>query len=115
MEDTTRTVERVLDAIRDLRQTYDEAIPIEMRIEVDGMGKGIFDHVRKEMRRRPDDYLNVGLVQIRSGGKPRKGERSPNRRSHYWFALRERFEQDDITLIADDKLQAQLVTIRYTE
>lgn len=98
-QSTTETTGHVVEKARDF--------PGQFTIRVDGVGvgAGVVDRLVE---------LGWPAIDMQAGSAPIDRERFKNARAEWYWGLRERFEQGDIDLDADDDdLAAQLGALRY--
>lgn len=78
----------------------------EIRVDGVGVGGGVVDQLNEQ---------GYDVVDMQAGGAAVDSEHFLNARAEWYWALRERFEADDIDIDPDDDdLAAQLGSIRYT-
>jgi len=95
---TTETTGRVINAIRDHHAA-------ETRVDGVGVGGGVVDELLEQ---------GYDVVDMQSGAAAADNQHYANARAEWWWGLRERFEQGDIDLDADDdQLAAQLGAMKY--
>lgn len=93
-----------------VRQAREESA-LEVHIDADGLGAGVFDSARAE--------LGDVVKEMRGGMRaPFQPERFLNARAEWFWALREALDPtnpDAIALPDDDELRAQLTAIRWSQ
>lgn len=95
---TTETTGRVIAAQRDTKAD-------EIRVDGVGVGAGVVDQLTEK---------GYAVLDMQAGAKARNPEKFANARAEWFWGLRERFETDGIAIDpADDKLAAQLGSIKY--
>lgn len=95
---TTETTGRVVVAKREMNAH-------EIRVDGVGVGGGVVDQLLE---------LGHDVLDMQSGAAAQDPEHFLNARAEWYWALRERFEQGDIDIDADDdELAAQLGAVKY--
>lgn len=82
----------------------------EIRVDDDGIGSGVTDRLREVLREK---RLNVKVIPCHNGGKPRDS-RFGNFVTESYFALRERLVNEEISLVRDEQLLAELTTRKFS-
>lgn len=96
-QDTMATAGRVKHALAATGAT-------NAAIDADGLGAGVFDRLMEQ---------GLPVQEIRGGMSARDSERFANRRAEWFWGLRTRFEDGDISIPDDEELLAQLTAIKY--
>lgn len=74
------------------------------KIDVIGVGAGVYDRL---------DEQEFSVLEMQAGSTAHDSERYANARAEWWWGLRQRFEDGDISIEDDEELIAQLANIRY--
>lgn len=96
-EDTMVTAGRVKNALAETGAT-------NAAIDADGLGAGVFDRLMEQ---------GLPAQEMRGGMSARDSERFANKRAEWFWGLRQRFEDGDISIPDDEELLAQLTAIKY--
>lgn len=88
---------------------------VQMRIDGDGLGAGVFDHMRRwaEKEPRPFGHPKIEVIEIRSGMAAMDPLRYRNRRAEMWFQTREAL-RSGFALPPDDDLRDQMTAPRWS-
>lgn len=100
---TMETAGMAIEAIRSRPQVR------EVRVDADGLGAGVYDALV--------ETLGDKVVEMRGGFASRDSDRFFNRRSEWIWTLREQLDpasENPIALPRDDRLTAQLTTIKWS-
>lgn len=116
-EDTMATTGRVVGAMDEIRRSAafaqgpgpefgdaTDTLRLRAKVDVVGIGAGVVDRLVE---------LREPVVAMNAGEAARDPERFVNRRAEWYWALRERLQDGDISLPADDELVAQLTSMKY--
>lgn len=101
--DTMSTARAIVHEVESLQ---DKMRVASVRIDMDGLGSGIYDSVRDRMR-----SSSVAVIGVANGRSAIAKERYTNARSELHFALREAIEPDKggMALPPDDDLKSELL------
>jgi len=95
--DTMRTTGEIIRVMR-------ETEAVVAKVDVVGIGSGVVDRLKEQ---------GYTTAEVNAGAAPRDKERFANTRAEWYWALRERFESEDIDLEDEDELASQLAQIKY--
>jgi hypothetical protein len=115
-EDTQQSADRTLSAAMELHRQFPHA-SIDVRIDADGLGAGVFDAVRRAMEadaRLPEPRLRwLSVYEVHNGAKARHPESFINARAEMWWATRNLFEDGRVGIMNDPLQETQLVGITF--
>lgn len=97
-EDTMKTAGRVIAALKETGASI-------AAIDADGLGAGVYDRLVEQ---------GHPVQEMRGGFRARDHERFANKRAEWYWGLRTRFEDGDISIPDDEELLAQLTAIKYS-
>lgn len=95
---TTFTAGRVIHWTRELTSR-------DVRVDDDGIGGGVTDQLRE---------AGISVDALRNGATPTDPSRFVDARSEWWWHLRQAFAAREVDIPADDILQAQLTSPKFT-
>jgi hypothetical protein len=98
-EDTMQTAGRIANAIR-------QHGPSACYVDEIGVGAGVVDRLREL-------HLPCRVLGLNSGERPNDTEQFANSRAEWWWSLRERFEEGEVSIPDDDELAAQLTGLKF--
>jgi phage terminase large subunit len=84
-----------------------------IKIDEIGMGGGPLDRLRESDVARELKALGIRVLGVNVAERPRDPERYELRRDEILFSLRDRFRTGQISVPPDDRLTAQLTSLRY--
>lgn len=107
--DLMTTVGKILSIISSQMKKFNKS-KAQIRIDDDGLGAGVTDRLREVFREKG---LKITVFACHNGGKSRD-PRFVNFVTESYFALRDRLQNGEITLISDDQLAAELSTRKFS-
>jgi len=96
-----------MELVGKVGQLIEEHNPSAVKVDATGIGMGVSDRLREIY----DEEMSVAFI---GGAKAVEDERFFNTRAEAFWQLRERFEEDRISIPEDPELMGQLSTIRWT-
>lgn len=84
-----------------------------IRADVQGLGKGVIDALRREIRESVNPKLQFWVEDYRSADQAEDPERFLNKKAENAWSVRMMLEQDRVRLPNDPKLREQMAAMKY--
>jgi len=115
--DTMQITGAVAQLVRSYRQRFKDT-RIEVKVDCDGLGVGVFDRLH-ELKSQEELFAKVELYELHFGGRGgqiRLGDpvEYSNTTGLMWGAVREALRNEELTLVYDAELIAQLTNRKYS-